>query len=140
MAVAGPEGIVGIVYGASDHFATVIPVINRNFRVSARFKKNGFYGSLSWDGHSYRHAILNEIPLHAPVERGDSLVVTGYSSSFPAGIPVGVVDRIEQKDGSFYTIGVQLCTDFRKLHYVTVIKDLMKAEREKLELQTAETK
>ncbi len=138
MAVIGPEGIVGIVYSASDHFSTVIPVVNRNFKVSTKFKKNNFYGSLAWDGRSYRHAILNEIPLHAPVELGDSLVVTGYSSSFPAGIPVGVVDKIEQKDGSFYTIGVLLATDFRKLHYVTVVEDLMKTEQKRLEQKNME--
>ncbi len=144
MAVIGPEGIVGIVYGVSEHFATVIPVINRNFRVSTKFKKNQFFGSLTWDGHSYRHAILNEIPLHASVAVGDSLVVTGYSnssgysSSFPAEIPVGVVEKIEQKDGSFYTIKVLLATDFRKLHFVTVVKDLMKKEQTDLEQKTFE--
>jgi rod shape-determining protein MreC len=138
MAVIGPEGIVGIVYGVSDHFATVISAINRNFRVSAKFKKNNFYGSLTWDGLSYRHAVLNEVPLHVPVETGDSLVVSGYSDSFPEGVPVGVVEKIEQKDGSFYTIKVLLSTDFRKLYYVTVVDDLMKTERQSIEHQISE--
>lgn len=138
MAVIGPEGIVGIVYGVSDHFATVISAINRNFRVSAKFKKNNFYGSLTWDGLSYRHAVLNEVPLHVPVEKGDSLVVSGYSDSFPEGVPVGVVEKIEQKDGSFYTIKVLLSTDFRKLYYVTVVDDLMKTERQSIEHQISE--
>ncbi len=138
MAVIGPDGIVGIVYGASDHFATVISVINRNFRVSTKFKKNNFYGSLTWDGRSYRRATLNEIPLHAPVEIGDTLVVSGYSDSFPEGIPVGIVEKAEQKDGSFFTIDVLLATDFRKLHFVTIIDDLMKPEQQDLERQTFE--
>jgi rod shape-determining protein MreC len=137
MAVIGPEGIVGIVYGISEHFATVIPVINRNFRVSAKFKKNNYFGSLSWDGRSYRHATLNEISLHVPVSIGDTLVISGFSDSFPEGIPVGVVDKVEQKDGSFYTIDVLLATDFRKLHFVTVVEDLMKAEKQNLEHQTS---
>ncbi|MDR1154733.1 MAG: rod shape-determining protein MreC [Bacteroidales bacterium] len=137
MAVIGPEGIVGIVYGVSEHFATVIPVINRNFRVSAKFKKNNLYGSLSWDGRSYRHATLNEISLHVPVSKGDTIVVSGYSDSFPEGIPVGVVDNVEQKDGSFYTIDILLATDFRKLHFVAIVEDLMKEERQKLEHQTS---
>ena len=135
MAVIGPEGIVGIVYGVLDHFATVMPVINRNFKVSAKFKKNDYYGSLSWDGRSYRHATLNEIPLHVQVALGDTLVVSGFSESFPEGIPVGVVDRVEKKDGSFYTIHVLLATDFRKLHFVTVVEDLMKTEKQKVEQQ-----
>jgi rod shape-determining protein MreC len=136
MAVIGTEGIVGIIYDVSDHFSTVLPVINRNFRVSAKFKKNNVFGSLSWDGRSYRYAMLNEISLHDPVSKGDTLVVSGFSDSFPEGIPVGVVDKVEQKDGSFYTIHVLLATDFRKLHFVKIVEDLMKEERQNLELQT----
>lgn len=133
MAVIGPEGIVGIVYKVSEHYATVMPVINRNFRVSVKFRKNNYFGSLTWDGRSYRYATLNEIGLHVPVVKGDTLVVSGFSDSFPEGIPVGIVDRIEQKDGSFYTISVLLATDFRKLYYVSVIEDFMKPEQQELE-------
>ena len=138
MAVIGADGIVGIVCGVSDHFAKVLPVINRDFRVSVKLKKNNYYGSLSWDGRSYRHATLSEISLHVPVAVGDTLVVSGFSGSFPEGITVGVVNRVEQKDGSFYTIEVLLATDFRKLHYVTVVEDLMKTEKQNLEQQTSE--
>ncbi|MDR2037424.1 MAG: rod shape-determining protein MreC [Bacteroidales bacterium] len=135
MAVTCPDGIVGIIHGVSEHFATVLPVINRNFRVSTKFKKNNFYGSLTWDGRSYRHALLNEIPLHAPVAIGDTLVVSGYSDSFPEGISVGIVDEFSKKDGNFYAIKVLLSTDFRKLFYVSVIEDHMKEEQDLLEQQ-----
>jgi rod shape-determining protein MreC len=138
MAVICPEGIVGIVYGVSEHFATVLSVINRDFRVSAKFKKNNFYGSLAWDGRSHRYAVLNEIPLHVPVEVGDTLVVSGYSGSFPEGIPVGIVDKVEKKDGNFYSIDVLLATSFRKLYYVTLVKDLMREEQQNLEQQNME--
>ena len=137
MAVIGSDGIVGIVYWVTEHFATVLPVINRNFRVSVKFKKNDYFGSLSWNGRSYRHATLNEIPLHVPVSMGDTILVSGYSDSFPEGIPVGVVDNIEQKDGSFYTIDVLLATDFRKINFVTVVEDLTKEEQQELEKQTS---
>jgi len=138
MAVIGPDGIVGIVYGVSEHFATVMPVINRNFRVSVKLKKNNHFGSLSWDGRSYRRATLNEIGLHVPVAKGDTLVVSGYSDSFPEGISVGVVEKVEQKDGSFYTIEVLLATDFRKLYFVTIVEDLMKTEKQEVERQISE--
>ncbi|MDR1866373.1 MAG: rod shape-determining protein MreC [Bacteroidales bacterium] len=133
MAVTGPDGIVGIISGVSGHFATVLPVINRNFRISTKFKKNNFYGALTWNGRSYRHAELNEIPLHVPVEVGDTLVVTGFSSSFPEGSPVGTVSHFDKKDGNFYAIEVLLFTDFRNLHHVSVVHDLMKEEQENLE-------
>ena len=136
MAVIGPDGIVGIVYGVSSRHATVMPVINRNFRVSAKFKKNDYFGSLRWDGNSHRHATLSEISLHVPVSMGDTLVVSGFSSSFPEGITVGTVSNVEQRDGSFYFIEVLLSTDFRRLRYVTVVDNLMRKEQEELEYQT----
>ncbi len=138
MAVIGPDGIVGTVYGVSDNFATVIPVINTNFRISTKFKKNDYYGALTWDGYSYRYATLHEIALHVPVTIGDTLVVSGFSDSFPEGILVGFVDKVEAKDGNFYTIDVRLATDFRSLHYVTVIEDLLKSEKEDLEAKILE--
>ena len=138
MAIIGPEGIVGIIYGVSERFATVMPVINRNFRVSVKFKKNDHFGSLSWDGRSYRRASLNEISLHVPVEIGDTIVVSGYSASFPEGITVGTVERVEPKDGSFYSIDVLLATDFRRLNYVTVVEDLMRNEQLELEQKLLE--
>ena len=138
MAVICSEGIVGFVYGVSGHFSQVLPVINRHFRVSAKLKKNNYFGSLSWNGRSYRHATLNEISLHIPVSKGDTIVVSGYSDSFPEGIPVGIVDKVDQKDGSFYTIDVLLTTDFRKLYYVTVVDDQMKKEKQHLETQTSQ--
>jgi len=42
MAVIGPEGVVGIVLESSKNFATILPVINRDFRLSAKIKKNNF--------------------------------------------------------------------------------------------------
>ncbi|MDR3094166.1 MAG: rod shape-determining protein MreC [Bacteroidales bacterium] len=133
MAVMGPDGIVGVVVGVSDHFATVLPVINRHFRVSTKFKKNHYYGSLQWDGKSYRHAELNEIPLHVPVETGDTLVISGYSSNFPEGAPVGTVSHFSKKDGNFYDIEVLLFSDFRKLFHVSIVKNYMKLEQDELE-------
>ena len=133
MAVICPEGIVGIVSKVSENFALVMPVINRDFRVSVKFKKNHHFGSLSWNGRSYRHATLNEIGLHVPVAKGDTLVVSGYSGSFPEEIPVGVVHKLEQKDGSFYVIDVLLSTDYSKLHFVTVVENQMKREQQILE-------
>jgi rod shape-determining protein MreC len=133
MAVMGPDGIVGVVIGVSDHFATVLPVINRHFRVSTKFLKNHYYGSLQWDGKSYRHAELNEIPLHVPVEIGDTLVISGYSSNFPEGAPVGTVSNVSKKDGNFYDIEVLLFSDFRKLFHVSIVENYMKLEQDELE-------
>jgi len=38
MAVISPEGVVGVTESVSTHFATVIPIINTNFNLSAKIK------------------------------------------------------------------------------------------------------
>jgi rod shape-determining protein MreC len=138
MPVICPDGIVGIVDNVSEHFSTVLPIINRNFRLSVKFRKNDFYGSLQWNGKSYRHAELNEIPLHVPVSVGDTLVVTSYSSSFPEGAPVGTVSKFSKKDGNFHIIEVLLFTDYRKLYRVSLIRNYLQDEQSMLEQKNQE--
>ncbi|MDP4209534.1 MAG: rod shape-determining protein MreC [Bacteroidota bacterium] len=133
MAVLSPKGIVGVVSGVSESFSTVLPVLNRNFKVSAKLRKSSFFGSLTWGGVSSETCILNDIPHHVQVHLGDTIVTTGYSGIFPEGVPIGVVKKAELKDGNFYTIQVKLTTDFRGLDYVTLVGDLKKQEREVLE-------
>ena len=50
MGVISDQGLVGIVLESSANFATVIPVINRDFRLSVKIKSNNYAGILQWDG------------------------------------------------------------------------------------------
>ena len=67
MGVCSPDGIVGLVQDLSGQFAIVIPLINVDSRISAKIKKNSYYGSLQWDGVDYRYSYLNDIPYHVEV-------------------------------------------------------------------------
>jgi rod shape-determining protein MreC len=133
MAVISPEGVVGVVYGASSHYSTVISLLNRDFRLSAKIRKNDYYGSLYWTGGDYRHATLSEIPYHVELEVGDTIVTSGYSAIFPEGLMVGVIFDFEQAQGNFYIIDVELSVDFRKLTHVNVVRNLLVEEQVNLE-------
>jgi len=135
MAVVSDGTIVGVVKGVSENFATVISLLNFDFKISAKVKKNGYFGSLSWDGKDYHTAILNEIPLHADVQVGDSIITSGFSSIYPEGILIGYIDKFEEKGGSFYTIYVRLSTDFKQLNYVNIIGNLTQTEKLEIEQQ-----
>jgi len=135
MAVVSDGTIVGVVKGVSENFATVISLLNLDFKISAKVKKNGYFGSLSWDGKDYHTAILNEIPLHADVQVGDSIITSGFSSIYPEGILIGYIDKFEEKGGSFYTIYVRLSTDFKQLNYVNIIGNLTQTEKLEIEQQ-----
>lgn len=133
MAVCCVEGVVGVIQNVSKHYAKVLPLINTNLRVSAKLKKNGYYGSLQWDGNDYRFSYLNDIPFHVSVEQGDTIVTSGFSSIFPEGELIGYVESVNKETANFLTIKVKLATDFKKITDVYVITDNRKEEKKELE-------
>lgn len=135
MAVISSEGVVGIIKGVSENFSTVISLINIDIRISSRLKSNDYFGSLNWDGLDYRYAILSEIPHHAEVLLGDTVLTSGFSAIFPYGLPIGTVEDYEIKGANFFDIKVKLFTDFKKLSHVYVLGSLLKEERTELESQ-----
>lgn len=128
MAIIGGGGVAGIIVGCSENFSVAMSVLNSDFRLSARIKSNGYFGSLSWDGRDYRKAVLNDIPQHVNVNIGDTVETTGYSTIFPEGIFVGTITDYEKPGSDFYTIYVQLVTDFKKLQFVDVVSNKRKQE------------
>jgi len=127
--IISETGIVGIVTLVSENYSTGLSLLNGRLLVSGKLKKNDFFGSVSWDGMNYRYVRLADIPSHAGVEIGDSVVTRGSSSYFPEGILIGTVESFEVKQGeSFYTIRVKLAVDFKSITYVEVIENYEKEE------------
>lgn len=135
MAVTSNYGVAGIIVGCSDNFSVAMSLLNLDFRVSARIRSNGYFGSLGWDGSNSGYAILSEIPQHAPVVEGDTVETTAYSAIFPEGILIGTISEYERSGSDFYSIKVSLATDFRKLTHVSVIGNVRRKERLELENQ-----
>jgi rod shape-determining protein MreC len=136
MAAITETGAVGIVVAVSDNYSTIIPVLNRNFRLSTRLKKNKFFGIIEWEGRSTDYVSLREIPVHVNVMVGDTVVTSGFSAVFPEGIMVGIVENVENSGGNFLDIKVKLSTDYRKLYHVNLIRFTHKTELEELENRT----
>jgi len=135
--IVSPDGIVGIVTHVSESYAMGLSVLNPRWSVSAKLKKNGFFGSLKWNGTDYKRASLNEIPFHIDLQVGDTVVTSGYSSVFPEGIMIGTVDAFEQPPGeSYYTIDVLLSADFKSVTYVHLIDNRKALELKNLKRNT----
>ncbi|MCK4879791.1 MAG: rod shape-determining protein MreC [Bacteroidales bacterium] len=135
MGVISDQGLVGIILESSANFATVIPVINRDFRLSAKIKSNNYAGILQWDGLSPQFAILTEIPFHVELAEGDTILTSGFSSIFPEGIEMGRIESFSLEKGNFYDIRVELFTDFQRLYHVNVIRNYRQEEQLNLENQ-----
>jgi rod shape-determining protein MreC len=133
MAVISGNSVAGVIVGCSKNYSVAMSLLNLNFKLSARIKSNGYFGSLSWDGRDYQYAILSEIPQHVLVNVGDTIETTGYSAIFPEGEIIGTVSDYEKFGGDFYKITILLMTDFKKLRFVDVIGNMKKTEQLELE-------
>ncbi|MDY6122709.1 MAG: rod shape-determining protein MreC [Porphyromonas sp.] len=152
MTVMSESGVVGTIAAVSDHCAMVIPLINSKLKLSCRVKGKDFVGSLSWDNPlDMTSANLSDLPKHASVQEGDTIVTSGYSFSYMPNLIVGHVTSGEQvhstphadkeKDvdisshTSFSSVPVRLATDFSRLSFVYVFTELPSAELRQLQEQ-----
>lgn len=133
MGVVDQNGVVGIVNVTGEHISRVISLLNETQHFSVKLKGTGYIGSLSWHGGDAGVAYVDEIPRHAQYHIGDTIVTSGFSTTFPEGIPVGVVmNRVRGRDDSFFAFKVRLMSDFKSLGTVRVIKDIYKNEIDSL--------
>lgn len=125
--VVNHSGVVGIINVTGQHTARVISLLNESQRFSVKLKNSDYIGSLIWKGGDPTVAYMEEVPRHTKFHPGDTVVTSGYSLSFPANIPVGVImNRIKGADDNFYILKVRLLPDFKTLSTVRVINDNFK--------------
>lgn len=137
MGVVMSDGVVGIVKNVSNHFSTVMSLVNTEMQISVRLKKNYYFGSLSWPGINYHYCKMINLPGNVNIKKGDTVVTSGYSTIFPENIPIGTIETFHIPEGqSFYDIKVKLFLDFKDLHHVYVVKNLLKDEIDTLESET----
>ncbi|MDR0332585.1 MAG: rod shape-determining protein MreC [Dysgonamonadaceae bacterium] len=126
-------GIVGVVSTVSSRFSVVLPVINPNFRVSAKLSHSENFGLISWNGKNVREAQLTELPRHEVFQRGDT-VLTSFSRIFPRNLIIGFVsEQGQRRDDNFNIFNVRLATNFYTLRDVLVIDDRFYQEQNELE-------
>lgn len=129
MGVINGNGIVGQVISVTDNYCAVMSVLSKDFKVSAKFKKNEFFGNMHWDGINSTSASMEDIPKHVPVKVGDTVVTSGFSQLFPRNVMVGTVSQVKMEaDKNFLDISLNLSTNFNSLSYVYVVNNLRKDE------------
>ena len=122
MGVISKQGVVGIVKAVSRNYATVQLILNGQSSVSVKIKSKNYHGNLIWDSEDIQKMTLIDVPKHATIEKGDSLVTSGYSISYPPEIYVGIIeDFMIEGGGNNYNIDVKLDYDLARLEYVYVV-------------------
>jgi len=134
MAVISAGGVVGIVKEVSENFCSVMSVLHKKTKISAKIKKNNQLGTLVWNGQNATIGSLTEIPTHVLLVKGDTVITSGYSQLFPEGIMIGTIkDFYIAKGDNFFTVDVKFSTDFNAIGYVEIVKNLMREEQKELE-------
>lgn len=140
MGVVGSKGIVGIVKNVSENYSSVLSILHSRSSISAKLMRTSYFGSMKWDGKSYRNGVLNDIPNHVFISLGDTVVTSGFSSIFPDDIPIATILDFEKPEGeNFYDIKLRFINDFKKISYVYVVKNIQMEEIQDLENLTNES-
>lgn len=135
--VISDKGIVGIVLKVSKHYSQVMPLLHSQAKISAGIKDKGYFGSLVWLGRDPRYMRLMDIPKYVAVEKGDTIQTTGYSTYFPTGLTIGVVDTVwRELSGEFHNVRVELLEEIAEVEYVYVVNNLRKEEQLEIEADT----
>ncbi len=137
MAVLGPDGIAGRVILVSDNYSRVMSLLNHKSKVSAMLKRGFYSGIADWDGKDPQYIQLRGIPKSAQVKKGDTVLTSNLSGSFPPGLMVGTVSGISSDPStSFYILNIKTATNFFTLQYAFLTDNLLGAEQQQLEAQT----
>jgi rod shape-determining protein MreC len=126
MGVICSDGLVGVVKNVNKYYSSVVPVLNRDFFPHAKIKNSNYFGPIEWPGKNYQKVILKDIPLHADIHPGDTVVTSGFTATFPEGINVGTIINYEIEEGVNYNVQVKLSADFKKIYNVWVIDNLLR--------------
>ena len=133
MGVVDQSGVVGIVDVTGKHTARVISLLNQNQHFSAKIKDTPYVGSLTWRGDDPSVAFLEEVPRHAKFHIGDTIVTSGFSTTFPEGINIGtVMGKVKTNDDTFLSLKIRLASNFKTLGTVRIINDVLKQELDSL--------
>ena len=134
MAVIDDRGIVGKIVLTSEDYALVMPHQNTDFTVPAQIDLLGRDGVVRWDGTTFDRLLMEYVVKTEPVVKGQLVVTSGFSGTFPAGIPVGKVDSVFAARGrNDLVIYLEPSASVSTVDYVYVLLDKVSAERTELE-------
>ena len=132
MGVVGPLGIVGKVVSVSENYCMVMSLLNRSSSVSAMFKrgKEQYATNITWDGKDANYLTMEKVSKAVDVKKGDTIVTSNYSPSFPSLLMIGTVADIKvDAVGNNYYLKIKASTNFNALQHVNVIANHFFAEQ-----------
>lgn len=135
------NGVVGIITEVSENFAVVMSLLHRDSRISGILKNDPLGGgSIVWDGKEPNYLTFINVRKSARAKRGDTVITSGITPTFPYGKMIGVIDQIyPDKSTNNFVIKIKSAANFYNLQYVYAIDNAQKDEINRL-LEKAKSK
>jgi len=132
MSCVTDAGLVGLIIGASDHYAVVQLLLNRDTRVAAKVQRSRVDGIIGWDGE--QTLSLKNVPRSFDVQAGDLVLTSSYSAKYPPNVIIGRVSQVTDENNSlFRKVVVEPAVNFATVEQVFVVEFLPDSERVALE-------
>ena len=119
----GPVGRIDKVYG---NYADVMLISDPSSSVEVVIPRTGGRGMLTGLGRADSYActiewLEKQSKPDAKIQVGDEVVTSGLGASFPAGLVVGKVSKIEHSEGMFQKVEVEPSVDVSRVRAVLVL-------------------
>lgn len=129
MGVISNKGLVGTVIEVSKNYCSVMSILHKESKISARIKKNNQLANVTWNKIDYKHGSLDDIPTHLQLNFNDTIISSGNSLIFPEGILIGTITEYHAENGeSLNNATIRFSCDFNALYHVYIIKNLNRNE------------
>ena len=134
MGIVDPNSaVVGIITDVSEDYSVVMSLLHKDSHISAKLLRTGETGTLSWDGKLPNVITLNGISKGVKINKGDSVITSGFSTTFPKGMLIGRVESIYNDNSSnSYIIKIRTAANFYNLQYAYAIDNAQAAEINRL--------
>lgn len=116
-ALITPWGLAGVLVEPGLDHSRAILLSHRDFRARAMVQRTREEGLLQGGVRELR---LLDIPLSSDLQVGDPIITSGGRSSFPGGLPIGVVSRVEEGGGLFKDVWVEPIVRLNRLEELFV--------------------
>jgi rod shape-determining protein MreC len=122
MAVLSTDGVVGKLIAVSPTSARVLLIDDHNSALDAfdqRTRTRGIVAGVVGQGLTMKY-----VGRAALIRAGDYVVTSGLDGTFPRGLLVGRVSKVEREGpGLFLQVTIKPAVDFRRLEQVLVVTD-----------------
>ncbi len=100
MGVAVPRGVVGTVVKVFPSVSVVLLITDRQSAVPAIVQRTREQGII--EGTMAGRLRLKYLPPSSEIREGDVILTSGLTASFPKGLMVGTVTRVDRAEGALY--------------------------------------